>query len=90
MHPIQKSESVDFRADLHSHTLFSDGTMSPQELIDLAIQSGLNALSITDHDTVEAYHQAIPYAKSKGFILGTGVEFSTEFKKHNVHILGIK
>lgn len=88
MHPIQPQEIKEFRADLHSHTIFSDGTFTPEELIDHAIEVGLSALSITDHDTVDAYKQAIPYAKQKGLLLGTGVEFSSLHKKHNVHILG--
>ena len=62
--------------------------MSPKELIDLAIENKLNALSITDHDTILAYAEAIPYAQSKGFMLGTGVEFSCEYKKKSVHVLG--
>jgi len=49
---------------------------------------GLHAVSITDHDTIEAYKTAIPYAASKNFLLGTGVEFSCEYKKKSVHILG--
>jgi len=62
--------------------------MSPEELIDLAIVSGLQGLSITDHDTIDAYKSAIPYAKEKGLVLGTGVELSCEYKKKSVHILG--
>lgn len=62
--------------------------MTPKELIDLAVENKLSALSITDHDTVLAYQEAIPYAKSKGIILGTGVEFSCEYKRKSVHVLG--
>lgn len=76
-----------FRADLHCHSSCSDGSMSPEELIDLAIESGLQGLSITDHDTLEAYKKAVPYAKEKGLLLGTGVELSCEYKKKSVHIL---
>lgn len=88
MHTLQQPSLDQFRADLHSHTIFSDGSFTPQELIDHAVTIGLNAISITDHDTVEAYIDAIPYAKEKGIILATGVEFSSVYKKTNVHILG--
>lgn len=88
MHSVQPQEVKDFRADLHSHTIYSDGSFTPHALIDHAIEGGLSALVITDHDTVDAYPEAIPYAKEKGLILGTGVEFSSVYKKRNVHILG--
>ncbi len=61
--------------------------MSPEELIDLAVAEGLQGLSITDHDTIDAYKTAIPYAEKKGLLLGTGVELSCEYKKKSVHIL---
>jgi predicted metal-dependent phosphoesterase TrpH len=88
MHTIQQQDLDSFRADLHSHTIFSDGSFTPKELIDHAVHVGLSALSITDHDTIEAYVEAVPYAKEKGVLLGTGVEFSSVYKKTNVHILG--
>lgn len=80
--------SQDFRADLHSHSTCSDGTLTPVQLIDLAIEIGLKGLSITDHDSIDAYETAVPYAKQKGLLLGTGVEFSCVYGKNNVHVLG--
>lgn len=77
-----------FKADLHCHTTFSDGSLSPQALIDKAKAIGLSALSITDHDSVEAYKTALPYAKEQQMLLGTGVEFSCVFKERSVHLLG--
>lgn len=77
-----------FRADLHCHTYFSDGTDSPEELITLAKKSGLAAISITDHDTILAYETAIPIAKEQGILLGVGAEFSSTYETFNVHILG--
>jgi 3',5'-nucleoside bisphosphate phosphatase len=76
-----------FRADLHCHSLFSDGTLTPQELIMLAKQVGLSGLSITDHDSVEAYETAKKIAKEEQILLGTGAEFSCVFKERNVHVL---
>lgn len=77
-----------FRADLHCHSIYSDGTDTPQRLIDLAIEIGLSGLSITDHDTVSAYEEALPYAKEHNFLLLPGVEFSASHHGHSVHILG--
>ena len=76
-----------FRADLHCHTTCSDGTYTPELLIQLAKKVGLSGLSITDHDTIDAYETAIPEAKKLGILLGTGVEFSSLFKHLSVHIL---
>lgn len=77
-----------FRADLHCHTTASDGSETPEKVILLAKQAGLSALSLTDHDTVAAYHTAIPAAKEHNIILLPGVEFSTVLQQTSVHILG--
>jgi predicted metal-dependent phosphoesterase TrpH len=76
-----------FRADLHCHTTFSDGTMTPAELLQLAKESGLSGIAITDHDTIAAYLEAPKVAKELGILLGSGVEFSCVFRKMNVHVL---
>jgi len=79
----------EFRADLHTHTTCSDGALTPFELIDECVKVGLSGLSITDHDTIAAYTDALfDYAKSRNVALLTGVEFSTEFQNHSVHVLG--
>jgi predicted metal-dependent phosphoesterase TrpH len=76
-----------FRADLHCHTTFSDGSLTPEQLLRHAKEIGLSAISITDHDTVEAYSQARPLAKELGLLLGAGAEFSCVFQKMSVHLL---
>ncbi len=78
----------DFRADLHCHSTCSDGSLSPIELVRHAKTIGLSALSITDHDTIDAYETAIPAAIEVGLRLGTGIEFSCAHKGTSVHILG--
>src|SRR5689334_22726455 len=75
-------------ADIHTHTTASDGSFTPTALVRHAKTCGLQGLSITDHDTVAAYEEAIPIAKELGIVLGTGIEFSTVFEGHDVHILG--
>lgn len=77
-----------FRADLHCHSYFSDGSMSPLELIQEAKSQGLNGLSITDHDTIQAYPEALEIGKELGIQVIPGVEFSTHSQNQNIHILG--
>lgn len=77
----------EFRADLHCHTSSSDGSATPSELLNLAKASGLSGLSITDHDSVEAYKTAMPIAKELGIEMVSGVEFSTVHNYLSVHIL---
>ncbi len=78
----------EFRADLHCHSNCSDGTDHPLKLLDLAKEAGLSGLSITDHDTIQAYTPEL-YAKAKelGITLLIGTEISTEFQGLTVHIL---
>ncbi|MBJ7449962.1 MAG: PHP domain-containing protein [Parachlamydiales bacterium] len=76
-----------FRADMHCHTTCSDGTFTPQELLKHAHDRSLQGLSITDHDTVESYLEALPIAESLGIQLVSGVEFSTMHQGVSVHVL---
>jgi predicted metal-dependent phosphoesterase TrpH len=77
--------------DLHTHTNISDGKLSPKDLIDRASTYGLTAISICDHDTVNAYAgDLVAYAKNKGIRLILGIEFSTETEnKRKYHIVGL-
>ena len=78
-----------YRADLHCHSIYSDGSLTPIELIELAKKNGLSGLSITDHDTLNAYSKDVyAAAKALDIDLFTGVEFSARFEDINVHILG--
>lgn len=78
-----------FRADLHCHSVCSDGSDTPLELLIKAKEVGLSALSITDHDTIEAYTPEIfASAVSLGIRLLPGIELSTEWKDNTVHVLG--
>lgn len=69
--------------DLHSHTNESDGTLTPLELITLARTIGLDALSITDHDTFAGYDLARPIADGLGFDLMRGIELNTKLVLEN-------
>lgn len=79
--------SSSFRADLHCHSYYSDGSDSPEQLILAAKAIGLSGLAITDHDTVEAYDDALDIAAKHNFPLLTGIEFSASYKNEPVHIL---
>lgn len=78
----------EFRADLHCHTTCSDGSLSPQEILLLAKKIGLKGLSITDHDTIDAYASAFEAAQALGIELITGVELSAALNGHSIHVLG--
>ena len=74
--------------DLHSHTDCSDGLLSPGRLVDLACNNKLSALAVTDHDTLDGYDQALPYARERGLDLICGIELSARFRAKTIHVLG--
>lgn len=78
--------------DLHSHTKYSDGSLSAQALIALAIERGITHLAITDHDTVQAHLQLTEnnnsYASEKINII-KGIELSSQWNNMGVHIVGL-
>lgn len=80
------------KIDLHVHTLYSDGVYSPEKIVDTAIDVGLQAISLTDHDNVLSYQVAQDYIKEKNLAdkleVIRGVEINTLYKNYEVHILG--
>ena len=80
------------KTDLHIHTHYSDGVFSPEKIIDTALDVGLQAIAITDHDNVLAYDVAQKYIKEKGYQdkieIIRAIEVNTLYKNHEVHILG--
>lgn len=75
------------KADLHIHTTCSDGRLSPVEAVELASEKKLKALAITDHDTFEAYFEAIDRAKELDIELIPGVEITCSFEDREAHLL---
>ncbi|MDE6363901.1 MAG: Cof-type HAD-IIB family hydrolase [Lachnospiraceae bacterium] len=75
--------------DLHVHSCRSDGTMTPRELVDYAIEKGLKAMALTDHDTVDGLDEILEYAKEKPVEIIPGIEYSTEYNHRDVHIVGL-
>jgi predicted metal-dependent phosphoesterase TrpH len=76
-------------ADLHSHSTFSDGRLTPTQLIDLAYRNGVRIMALTDHDTVDGLPEAFEAAgRHPDFTLIPGIEMSTDVPGNEVHILG--
>lgn len=78
------------KIDLHIHTTYSDGVLSPEELVDIAIEAELTTIAITDHDNVLGYYVAKKYIEEnkKPIEIIPGIEINTFHKKQEIHILG--
>lgn len=79
--------------DLHVHSNKSDGSMAPSELVALAVQTGLKAFALTDHDTTEGIKEAVEAAallpeEVRPEVI-PGIEFSTEYEGRDIHIVGL-
>ncbi|REL28940.1 PHP domain-containing protein [Thalassotalea euphylliae] len=79
------------RFDLHSHTNFSDGKLSPQELVERAVNFQLDVLAITDHDTVSGLESAKQHISEQALPLSlvSGIEISTMWQNFEIHIVGL-
>jgi len=75
-------------ADLHVHTNESDGTSSPEKLVQQAIRAGLSGVAIVDHDTVNALPRAISAAQSSSLTIIPGIELTAQYENQEIHILG--
>ncbi len=75
--------------DLHVHSACSDGTFTPARLAAYAAEKGLAAFALTDHDTADGLDEAARAAEAAGVELVRGIEFSTEYREHDIHILGL-
>lgn len=80
------------KSDLHIHTLYSDGVFSPEKIVDTAIDVGLQAIALTDHDNVLSYQVAKDYLekenKQEKLEIIQGIEVNTLYKNYEIHILG--
>ncbi len=83
-----KDGAVKKYVDLHIHTRFSDGECSVREILEIAREKGLIAVSITDHDTIDGYPLALEVGSELGIEVITGTELSCEVNGVDVHILG--
>jgi len=75
--------------DLHCHSTASDGTLSPTEVVNLAVSSGLSALALTDHDTIGGVAEAAEAARKAGLNFLPGIEISCDVPRPaTMHLLG--
>ena len=76
-------------ADLHCHSVVSDGTLTPEVLAERAKTNGVELWALTDHDEVGGQHRAMAAAKAQGMAYLTGTEISVTFAGETVHIVGL-
>jgi len=74
--------------DLHLHTTASDGVMSPSEIVRYAKTKGLQAIAITDHDTIEGLGEGLSEGERIGLEVIPGIEISAEHSPGSMHLLG--
>ncbi len=75
--------------DLHVHSNASDGTLSPEQVVRLAHEAGLSAIALTDHDTTAGVAGAAEAGAELGLEVVPGIEVSSSFRDHEIHILGL-
>ena len=75
-------------ADLHSHSKFSDGRLSPRELVELATSIELGGLALTDHDTLDGLDEFMRCYNPNDILRVSGVEIGTEYEDLEIHIIG--
>lgn len=74
--------------DLHTHSFYSDGLLTPSQLLSEAKAIGLEGIALTDHDTVDGLPEFLRMSEGQGIIAIPGVELSTEYQGTESHILG--
>ncbi|WP_196592784.1 PHP domain-containing protein [Pectinatus sottacetonis] len=75
--------------DLHAHSTMSDGTCTPEELVKLAKKTGLSAITVTDHDTIDGIQEAATAAEKIGIKFITGMEVSVDYKDRKLHVVAL-
>ncbi|PID57941.1 MAG: phosphatase [Ignavibacteriae bacterium] len=76
------------KVDLHTHTIYSDGSLYPEELLNLAKERGISTIGITDHDTVNGIEEALIHGEKIGVEVIPGIEISTCVEDIEIHLLG--
>lgn len=79
------------KSDLHIHTNYSDGVFKPEQIVDAAIEIGLDVIALTDHDNILSWQVAQDYLKTlqkKSLEIIRGVEINTLYNNYEIHILG--
>lgn len=76
------------KCDLHIHSIYSDGENSPEEIMKMAKEAGLDVISITDHNNIDSADKCLSLEKDFNILCIPGVELSTRYKGERIHILG--
>lgn len=84
-----KGDLFRMKVDFHCHTTASDGHLTPEKLVDLALEQQVEWLAITDHDTTAGYQKVKKYAENQGLRLTSGVEVSVLWQGRTIHIVGL-
>ena len=74
--------------DLHTHSTFSDGSFTPEELVEMSVEAGLTSVALTDHDTVDGIPRFMAACEARGLNGIAGVEISADVAKGGMHMLG--
>ncbi|MDB4837284.1 PHP domain-containing protein [Marinomonas sp.] len=77
------------KVDLHTHSTYSDGRLSPTDLVDLAVEQGVSLFALTDHDTISGLPEAQARADQQGLSFITGVEISTQWNGIPLHMVAL-
>ena len=79
------------KIDLHVHSNYSDGTCTPGELVDLAVEKGLSAFALTDHDATRGVDPILAYQREHNapVEIVPGIEISAEYRQKEIHIVGL-
>ena len=75
--------------DLHAHSYYSDGSLSPAQLVEAAQEAGLSAVVLSDHNTVAGLREFVAAAENTAVEAVPAIEFSTEYQGSELHILGL-
>lgn len=88
-HPRTRSARRQINADLHCHSLMSDGTLAPAAVVDRAVQQGVEMLALTDHDNLAGIEEAARRAAEHGLKFIPGVEVSVTWAGETIHVVGL-
>lgn len=79
---------MSFKTDFHIHSHYSDGTMSPSDIVKKYIKDEFDMIAITDHEVTDGIAEAVSQAKDENIKIISGIEFSTDMDGKEIHILG--
>jgi len=75
--------------DLHTHSTFSDGTLTPEEIVNLSVHKGLSHVALCDHNTINGLSRFLHAAEGKKIVAVPGCEFTSSYLGNELHILGL-